>query len=463
MKWVNLRGFMRTVHGCPQEWRLTRAVSDGPDQKLGRHLDGCTSCAKIYSDLKAIVKVAPALSPADPMTDDSRERIAAMLLAEASAGERSAPVVRRARRLALGLAAVGVGAAAAIAGITVSRGWMRVDPSDHPASSLAGSVKELEATAIPSHASIRVIGEARFSRVQSPPDELVRLDDGTIELRVSPLAGNERFRVATGDAEVEVKGTHFKVTAARHALVAVHVWQGRVEVRSSHGTFTTLQAGDDWVEAPDGSSDRGYRPGASGSGDIPAPSLSGVKPDRSGPVSSTGSVFGDPIAKPERSALSNGEVERPPSAATPGTEDDSGKPSRRDRPAHASFDHAWTLLRKGDARRAALAFAEVQRLTAGTAIEEDALYWQAIAVGRLPNERPEACRLLRQFVERYPGSPRVGQANVALGWLLMDSGDLGAAGEAFGRATHDPSPRVRTSALEGTRRVKQGSPGQAHP
>ena len=101
MKWVNLRGFMRTVHGCPQEWRLTRAVSDGPDQKLGRHLDGCTSCAKIYSDLKAIVKVAPALSPADPMTDDSRERIAAMLLAEASAGERSAPVVRRAKHLAL--------------------------------------------------------------------------------------------------------------------------------------------------------------------------------------------------------------------------------------------------------------------------------------------------------------------------------------------------------------------------
>src|SRR5204862_7014222 len=73
------------------------------------------------------------------------------------------------------------------------------------------SVPAPPVTPSPSRASIRAIGDARFARVQPPPDELVRLDDGRIELDVVPLARGERFRVATDSGEVEVRGTSFAV------------------------------------------------------------------------------------------------------------------------------------------------------------------------------------------------------------------------------------------------------------
>src|SRR5205809_310350 len=70
------------------------------------------------------------------------------------------------------------------------------------------------ATSFASRASIRAIGNARFFRAQPPPDEIVRLDDGRIELDVNPLAAGERFRVVTDAGEVEVRGTIFEVLAA---------------------------------------------------------------------------------------------------------------------------------------------------------------------------------------------------------------------------------------------------------
>ena len=105
--------------------------------------------------------------------------------------------------------------------------------------------------------------------------------------------------------------------------------------------------------------------------------------------------------------------------------------------ARGSFDRAWALLRQGDPKRAAELFAEVEQLAQGNAIAEDALYWRAVATARTGNAA-EARGLFGSFLARFPRSSRSGEAATALGWLLLDSGDLNAARSAFERGTHDP-------------------------
>ena len=112
---------------------------------------------------------------------------------------------------------------------------------------LEAPAPELPMTIGDSRATIRAIGPARFSRAQFQPDEIVRLDDGEIELDIAPLHAHERFRVVTDDGEVEVRGTRFKVSVIDHHLASVHVWKGLVEVRSSGGAQAMLAPGDDWV------------------------------------------------------------------------------------------------------------------------------------------------------------------------------------------------------------------------
>src|SRR5262249_1118357 len=97
--------------------------------------------------------------------------------------------------------------------------------------------------------SIRAVGAARFSRVRPGPDEIVRVDEGTIHLDVAPLGVGDRFRVVTADAEVEVRGTAFQVTAAASQLVAVRVWHGRVEVPGGGGVAGGLGAGGEGVRS----------------------------------------------------------------------------------------------------------------------------------------------------------------------------------------------------------------------
>ena len=74
---------------------------------------------------------------------------------------------------------------------------------------------------------------ARFLRAGARPDEIVRLADGTLSIQLDALAPGERFRVITGDAEVELTGGALDVTAEHDRLVAVRVMTGRVEIRAA--------------------------------------------------------------------------------------------------------------------------------------------------------------------------------------------------------------------------------------
>jgi TolA-binding protein len=107
-------------------------------------------------------------------------------------------------------------------------------------------------------------------------------------------------------------------------------------------------------------------------------------------------------------------------------------------------------------------FAEVERLTSGQGMAEDALYWRAVATARAGDGR-EARVLFAGFLARFPKSSRAGQAATALGWLLLDAGDLPAARQTFERAVHDPSPTVRAGALDGLRRATSTPPAVPAP
>ena len=129
--------------------------------------------------------------------------------------------------------------------------------------------------------------------------------------------------------------------------------------------------------------------------------------------------------------------------------------ARDERPlgASPSFGHAWALLRSGDAKEAAAEFAEVERLAHGRDIEEDALYWRAVAVGRA-GDAAGSRTLFAAFLDRFPSSSRAGEAAATLGRLLLDAGDRHGARQAFERAARDPSPRVRAAAQDGLARAR---------
>jgi len=406
---------------CPPGWRLTRAITEGVDSRTEWHVMRCERCAAEYRALQALVQDAKAAAPVrEALSREARVEIGARLrtLASVPDPERG----RSGRRFTvLWLALVAPAIAAAIL-------W-----TGHRGDHAVIARGDLEAPIGDSRATIRAIGPARFARAQFQPDEIVRLDEGEIELEIAPLRAGERFRVVAADGEVEVRGTRFKVSVIDHHLTAVHVWRGKVEVRSSDGAQAILVPGDDWVRAE--------QPVA------PAPAPEIVAPPPPPPVADGTSQRRAPTRGSPASIRRHAKAKRF-AAITP-----SPKPlpaARDERPLGAapSFGHAWALLRSGDAKEAAAEFAEVERLAHGRDIEEDALYWRAVAVGRA-GDAAGSRTLFRAFLDRFPSSSRAGEAAATLGRLLLDAGDRPGARQAFERAARDPSPRVRAAAQDG--------------
>jgi len=382
--------------------------------------------------MRAFVAQARAAFPApERMSDQAQQRASSRLLG--SADWQDSP--HRRRRLPAFLIVT-----ATIAFVVAVYAW-RVDRLATFQSAPTTKVSALAK----SRAAIVAMDGARFSRLQSPPDEIVRLDEGTIDLEVTALPANERFRVTTNDGDVEVRGTRFEVVASKGSLTAVHVWRGRVEVHSYSGAVVILGVGDQWV--------RGKSAGA-------------------GPVAFEGA---NPPFDPRRSMASMSSRKEPRGVqvlpktdrlagtkkpltertVASGEKDSEQRSSERERQAaNASFDRAWALLRQGNAKAAAVAFGEAQQLARGRDLEEDAFYWHAVAIARTGDSNA-ARSLFSGFVERFPHSDRVGEAEAALGWLLVEAGEFGGAKHAFERALPYPSPRVRATARDGLQRLSK--------
>jgi TolA-binding protein len=419
---------------CPPGWKLTRAVSEAADPRTEWHVMRCERCSAEYRALQDLAQSAKAAAPVpEKLTREARDGIGTRLraLAAAAAADRA----RRERSTRRGLLWI-----ALLVPAVVTVVWM-VRRADHAL--IAGAGLEAPAPGLPmtigdTRATIRAIGPARFSRAQFQPDEIVRLDDGEIELEIAPLHAHERFRVVTDDGEVEVRGTRFKVSVIDHHLAGVHVWKGLVEVRSSGGAQAMLAPGDDWV--------REASPASAPAAAEPAVAAPAREPDdKNRPRVKRRSL---PAGRNHAKAIA---------ALAPGPK---SLPAARDPRAMSglpSFGHAWSLLRSGDANAAAAEFAEVERLAHGRDIEEDALYWRAVAVGRA-GDGAGARTLFAAFLDRFPSSSRAGEAAAALGGLLLDAGDRHGARLAFERAARDPSPRVRAAAQDGLRRAHDDEP-----
>jgi len=417
--------------GCPPGWKVTRAVSEAADPRTEWHLIRCERCSAEFRALQELAQDARVAAPLpEKLSREAREGIGARLraLVAATAAEQA----RRERATRRGL----IWVALLVPTVATLIFWVSRH-TDHAV--VAGARLEAPAPGMPTaigdtRATIRAIGPARFSRAQFQPDEIVRLDDGALELEIAPLHAHERFRVVTDDGEVEVRGTRFKVSVIDHHLAGVHVWKGLVEVRSSGGAQAMLAPGDDWVRA-----EQPVAPAPAPAPEVvappPPPMADGTNPRRAPAHRSPPSIRRH--AKAKRFAAIT-----PAPKPLPATRDE------RPMGPSPSFGHAWALLRSGDAKEAAAEFAEVERLAHGRDIEEDALYWRAVAVGRA-GDAAGSRTLFTAFLDRFPSSSRAGEAAATLGRLLLDAGDRHGARQAFERAARDPSPRVRAAAQNG--------------
>ena len=259
---------------------------------------------------------------------------------------------------------------------------------------------------------------AMFTLERGQPDEVVRLRQGSVVVDVEPLRPGERFRVVLGNAEIEVRGTVFHVVADADRLDRVDVWRGRVVVRPHDRGAIELGPGGRWQSGPPENA--------------PAP----LRPKRA------------TAARPAASHL-------PPSAS----------PSI----AEAEFGDGWRALRAERFADAAAAFERAAAAAGDQPLAEDASFWKSVCQART-GSRGTARVSLSAFIDRFPGSPRVGEASAMLGWILIDQGDLDGAAPLFAAAANDRVSNVRQSARSGLAEIehlrgqaaRDGSGGAGH-
>jgi hypothetical protein len=248
---------------------------------------------------------------------------------------------------------------------------------------------------------------------------VVRLEDGRITIDVAPLRPGERFRVTTGDGEVEVRGTSFDVAARDGCLLSVRVAHGRVVVRRHGQEVALLGAGESWA-AP------GPAPVAE-----PAPTVEPTPVRRRVRLPAHEAV---PTPAPRES---------PPLAAEPPR-------AQGPSPAEASFTAGWDALRAGDYAAAAAAFARTIAAAPEGPLLEDGSYWRLVALARA-GAGAAARDEMGRFTARFPRSPRAAEVSAMLGWALIDAGRWDEAEGRFRAAlTSGSLPNaVRDSASAG--------------
>jgi FecR-like protein len=349
------------ISGCPSRAALSRERHDASGE-LAHHLSRCDDCRRITEaarEVSALARALPAIGLANSVR--TRSAILGAIRARGAAGTHGSKETPESKRAGGRLPLIRYALTAAVV-------FMVAAPPPDPINRQA------------SLASIDAVDRASFTQtrelIEGKANEVVRLEDGRVRVAVTKLYAGERFRVATDDAEVEVRGTAFDVVAEHGFLRAVVVQEGVVAVRVRGEREIVLRAGDRWARA-------------------------------------------------ER-------------ATAP-------QPDTADR-APAGFGEGMFALRRGEFRAAADTFARAAH--DGGPLEEDALYWHAIALAR-SGASARARAALTEWLARYPSSPRAGEASVILGWLDLDARDLELARRHLVRGLDDPRPAVKASARAG--------------
>ena len=247
----------------------------------------------------------------------------------------------------------------------------------------------------------------------------MRLESGRVAFEVAHLTSEQRFRVVTRDGEVEVRGTRFETEARDGVLWAVVVTEGKVDVCVGD-TAPRLRAGDQWQRQ------------------LPLPAVE--EPTIAAPVAAY-----EPPREHEPSCFSRPHVAG--SAVQPEGRTSIPGEQRKLRPGMVA----------SAPKRVGRSYARLcgggQPQAHGQALEEDALYWQAVATARAGRAR-EASQLFEALLQRFPAGARTGAATLALAWLRFDAGERDNARALFERAAQDSSAKVREGADEGLHRLR---------
>ncbi len=469
---------------CPSEQELSDAFTEGGDDALYEHLAQCPACCGQWDSLDDLRDLASGLRSPELVGAEVEATRAALL----SRVDRQAPARRPLRRISYMIPAVAaVALALAVTGAAVWFWAERTEPA-------VGTAHE------PAYLStVHAQEGAHYALVSGAPNEIIRLHSGRVTVAVDKLQADQRLRVLTGDAEVEVRGTVFDVEAKDDTLVAVRVIEGVVEVRRG-GETHTLGAGERWdapalaTVAPVVKDDKAMAPEggaievAGGTGDdarvddprvgddgTDGKHVDAARPrggvEVAGGVGDDARLEGGRAARPVREGRRNAaraQVKRPgvdrardpaparvldprpvaaqemelaPEKVAPAAEPDPTEAERH-------FQDAWRAFEAGDHREAARAFGRVGDKGPSGTLAADAAFWRAVALDRAgESERAEAA--LGAFLRGWPRGRRSGAARAMLGWKRLRAGDARTARHLFRASLNDPSPKVRASAQAG--------------
>jgi TolA-binding protein len=205
---------------------------------------------------------------------------------------------------------------------------------------------------------VQAASTTKWSRQTDNQRETVRLESGTLSIRVDHALSPRHLVVLLPDGELEDIGTTFSVSAAAAHTTQVSVRDGTVILRLHGAAALTLRAGDAWSPA------------------LPAPAAPAPAstPDVRGP-------------KPPRSA--------PPAPAT------SAPAPAPIADASADFRSAMSALTSGDDARASTLFGAFLAQHPHDSRTEDATYLRVLALQRSGNTTGMK-QAARGYLARYP-------------------------------------------------------------
>jgi tetratricopeptide (TPR) repeat protein len=373
---------------CPTPEELSRQLSLGPDEVFSSHLSSCSKCSQALEAESSLLGMFRELPWGEPPAAQV-SGVRSVILQQASQQQSIAPASARWPWARLALVAVLLLAVGATLYLSLSA------PQQNKTPALA--LANVEATA-----------NSQYVYEGPKDNEVVRLQEGTVMVQVTHLKPGERFRVIIGDAEVEVRGTKFSVTAKDNKLVRVVVFEGKVEVRPAKGEQRLLLPSQAWD----------------------------VEKDLV-PVTATNTQPTTLAVAPEdpKTLVKDPKIPK-----------DEPKVSRST--SEEAFDAGFALMREANFEAASESFLLAATLDPKASIVEDARFWYATALNRA-GKKAQAQTALTAFVAKYPNSPRRGEAAVSLGKLLLNSGDLEGAQIMFESAQDDAVSVVQKSAKDG--------------
>jgi len=172
--------------------------------------------------------------------------------------------------------------------------------------------------------------------------------------------------------------------------------------------------------------------------ELPAPATGGASPSARSGRSSNAPARSAARLNPLREPSAGGAVDSTLTSSRPlGTA------------SEAAFREGWVALRAGHPALAAHWFASVE---SGSAVAEDAHYWQGVSLARAARLE-QAVAVLERFAARYPRSLRRSEAALVLGWVHLQRHAEQRAASYFAEAMLTDDPATRQEAAQALARI----------